>query len=64
MIVGADDDKDLAGDSYLLSESNNFVTVRKGLHGNGHNPNAFGVLGIEKSSISSFKMIPVSGSIT
>jgi len=53
-----------AQDSYLLSESDKYATVRKTLHGDGHNPNAFGTPGIEKSSISSFRMIPVSGSIT
>jgi len=53
-----------ARDNYLLSESGEFVTVRKPLHGDGHNPNVFGTPGIEKSSISSFRMTPVSGSIT
>ncbi len=40
------------------------TVTAKALHGDGHNPNAFGIPGIEKSSISSFRMMPVSGSIT
>ena len=46
----------------VVSGAPGHVTRSESLQGEGHNPNALGNPGVEKSSISSLKMIPVSES--
>jgi hypothetical protein len=54
--------------NYLLSVDVRFaarlVWGREDIHGEGKRPNPLGTPGVEKSSISLFKMTPVTGSNT